>query len=300
MKFKENKIFTYLKRLLSKWWISLALIPSILGTFNFYFKLPGLILTWQSSLILFSILFLIANYLIWKEESEERTKLQERLKEIDDKKPKLKLTFKDEQDKITIKNNLVKRRVDSSIINKSIEEQLKIDNFRGYLLSSKFPTPDFYEDLYKEFEFVEFELHNIGDVKATNVRIKLEFPRAILVSEELPEKPSFFGRAILPSMRKRNFGEYKSKDNEISLWDNESLHPDITLFEPFFISARKKGKYKIKYVINCEELDAKGIKGELIISAKPKEELLLYPGEETIRQDKEGYETLLREALNYG
>ncbi len=292
---RKSYLFSYLILLSKKWWILFALIPSILGTFNFYLRLPEIIFSWQASLILFFFLFIIANYFVWEEEQKLKETLQNKLNNYEDKKPKLELTFGGSRRHILVSNGKIIRKVNSSILDKPLNKVLKLPNFAGQLLNScmfKQELNHTEKEIHKEFVPLNFKLHNLGKVKAKNVRVDIDFPKESIILEELPAVRML---PILTNYVRKTFGIQKIGKHRVLLWDNESLHPDITEFDHLFIHFNKKGKFKLKYTINSEELPPNENKGELIIEALPKDEVRLYPGEETLRQEKEAHDILLNE-----
>ena len=290
-----RKILKYLKKIFSKWFIYFSFIPGILGSFNFYFGLPEIILSWKVSVGIFIVLYLIANYLVWEEGQKEKNKLQNRINEYENKKPKLELTFGGNEKHIIVSNRKIIRKVDSTLASHPVTNLLKLPNFAGQLLNSNLFKQELNhteKELHKEFMPLNFKLHNLGKVKAKNVRVDIEFPKESIILEELPSIRTF---PILSNYVKKTYGMQKVDKHKILLWDNESLHPDITEFDHLFIRFNKEGEFKIKYVINSEELPPNETKGELIIESLHKEEVRLYPGNESLRQEKEAHEILLKE-----
>lgn len=286
-----KKVFIYFKKLSSKWWILLSIIPSIFGTFNFYLGFPEIILSWQSSLIIFLILFFVASYLIWKDEIEEQEKLKDKINEYENKKPKLRLSFENNKNKFILKNKIFERKLDESLGVKRITNPNVLYRLTGGL----FEKNPIINEIHEAFLPVKFELHNEGNFKATNVRVDIYFPANLTLIEDLPQQNNFLVPINFP--RERTLGIYFQERNHLRLLCNESLHPDYIQFDEVYISTNKKGEFKLKYEIHSEELDSKGIKGELILKTNPIKEVKLYTIKEELEQDQREYEEKLKDQL---
>lgn len=285
---KENNILIYLKKLSKRWWILLALVPSFLDVFNFYLKLPKIILSWQISLILFSLLFFVANYFVWKEEQEEKIKLQEELRKIEDKKPKLKISFEKDKTTFLLKNKIFERTLNESFqgirpINPNVLQRL-IGSLNNPII----------DEIHEAFIPLKFELYNEGDFKATDVSVDIYFPKDLILIEELPKQNNFIH---IGSLHKKNYGRFFQKKNHLRLWCDKSQHPYYLSFEEIYIFSKKKGKFKVKYEIHSDELNFKGIEGELIINAKPIHEIKEYSIKSELDKDVYKYNEIVESKL---
>ncbi len=292
---KKNNFFNYLKRLSSKWWVLLAIIPSIFGAFNFYLHLPEIIISWQFSLIIFLVLFFIANYLIWEEGIKEKKDLQNKIDEYENKKPKLRLSFGGNRNIFLLKNKVFERELEEPSmrirpINPNVLQRLI--NISGF---TKNPIID---ELHEAFLPLKFELHNEGDFKATNVRIDIYFPKNLILIQDLPQQNNLISPVSIRNLHQRRTygGGFQEKDH-LRLWSDKSLHPDYIEFDTIYVFSDEEKKFKVKYEIHAEELDSKGIEGELTINAKPIKETKTYTIKGELEQDKNEYEEILKHHL---
>jgi hypothetical protein len=287
----KMKFGIYIRKLVGRWWLLLAFIPSVIGLFNFYFSFPEIILSWQLSLILFSILLIFAGYSVWNEEHAEKIKLESEIKENNDKKPKLSLSFEKNKKKLSLKNKIFERKLDESpgiksIVNPSILKRFG-ENIRGL-----FDSP-MIDEIHEAFLPIKFELHNGGEFIATDVSIDIHFPKELVLVGDLPKK----GLPFLTSSPGSSLGRHFTKKNQLRLWCNKSQPPYTVEFEEVYVFSNETKKFKINYEIHSDELGSKGIKGELFIDAKPIKELREYTIDSELRRDQYEYDKLIEDKL---
>jgi len=226
------------------------------------------------------------------DEKKEKIKLEERLKKIQDQKPKLDLSFENKEKIFELKNKFFEMKLSSR------GKDILAQNMRGgiKILSEIIRKPDnIIEEIKEEFIPLTFWLNNYGNYKATNFIIDIDFPKEIIILEDLPKKESRFISSISSPFGKKDYGGFLNSKGHLRLYGDKTLSPTSINFGPFYVSSRIKGKFKIKYVINAEELGAGVIKGELIIKTDPREEIVEYINKERLEEDKDKYDKIIKE-----
>lgn len=285
-----KNLYNYIIKVFSKWFIYISILPGLIGVIVFYFGFESILLSWQVSIYIFIIALFIATYFVWNEEKKEKIKLEEKLKEYENKKPKLRLTFENKKEKVLLENKIFERKLEESQMWVRPIPQHILQRMANNLLGfNKNPIID---EFHESFIPLNFELHNEGDFKATNIRVDIYFPEDFILINELPQQNNFLSAII--SSSKRSFGLSFQEKNHLRLLCDKSLHPDYIEFDEIYISANKKAKFKIKYKIFCEELDSKGFKGELTIETNPIKEIRTYTIKDEFERDKREYEEMLK------
>lgn len=291
MVLKQSMGFEYVRKLLKKWWVILAFIPSILRLFNFYLGFPEIILSLNISLILFSIFLTIANYLVWVEKHKENKELKIKINELENKKPKIGLSFENNKDIFILENKIFERVLEENqgikiIDNPNILKRLG-EKFLGLQNS---PVVD---EINESFLPLKFELHNNGEYVANDISVEIKFPKDLILIESLPAN-----NFILPQLiEKKVSGRFFQAGNKLRLWCNKLQPPYFLEFDEVYIFSNKKEKFRVEYEIYSDELGSKGIKGELIIDAKPIKEIRKYTIKSELDRDEFEYNKLLNNQL---
>ena len=275
----------YLKKVISKFWIFISFLPGLFGVLKLHFGLPKIIFSLETSIALFILLFFIASYLVWEDERKEKRKLQ-------NKKPELKLAFEDEEEEILIKTNTIERNVKNSS-DKNYKNAIASSMPVGVMSLVQGPFKNFGDDeineLHETFSPLKLELLNVGDVKATNIRINIYFPKNFTLLGDLPSN----GLDIhFPNIRK-NQGIYLGKKDMLEAWCNDLLPPDKITFDNIFIRSEEEGNFNINYEIFCEELGPKPIKGSLKIKNKLDQSIKEYPSKKEMKKAEGVYKEMI-------
>src|SRR3989344_4781546 len=227
-----KSISDYISKVFSKWFIYLSILPGLFDTLGFYFRFKISILSWKTSIYIFIATLFVATYLVWLKERKEKLALNEELNELKDKTPKLKLTFVNEKETFSLKNKIIERKLEENqqgirpINSNVIQRMINLKNGINHS-----PVID---EFYEVFTKLIFELHNIGNFKASNVRIDIYFPEELIILEKLPQQSDPINISL---KHKKEYGLYFQTKNHVRLWCKESLHPDYMEFDEIYISA---------------------------------------------------------------
>ncbi len=281
----------YIQLLLKSWWILLiGFVPNLVDTISIYIcpYFPTLcpdIFPRFLPLAFIGSSFLIANIRIFAEQKKKIEMLKTSLHKLKQSIPNLELSFPNGKKNCVFGPTIYVKKTGSGTepkitkasFNKKLPEPLKgiqqtISALTEAIRLSPFYTQFQEETGYKNkleewkrkiksYSEVEIKIHNNGNVPAHNIDVCLNFPKAIIPSEELPEKPeapSMFPHSIGFTPRLNiDFDFWASVEgNTVNLHGKKLKHGHEGTFERFYLMTKetKRITKKVRYEITADNI----------------------------------------------
>lgn len=297
-------IFEYIQLLLKSWWVLLVgLVPDLVDAIYIYVcphiltRCPDIM---PRSLSWFFIggSFLIANIRVFAEQKKKIESIEEKLNVLEQKIPRLELSFSDNQKSHTFQPTIYtkqpKKKISSETSSVIPSKELP-DIFKGVqqaaqALAETARSLPFYQQLQEEAKYknyleewkrkvksyskVEIKIRNDSKVPAENIDVYLYFPKEIIPFEELPEKPeasSMFPALNMTPRLTMDFDFWASvNDNVVTLHGKKLKHGHEETFNKFYIRVKdiKQITKKVRYEITADNIPQPQI-GTLTFKIEP-------------------------------